>query len=158
MKEVFLDIPNYEGLYQISNLGNVKNIRTGKLLKNFGVGEGYRGVELYNINHDGKKFYLHRLVAQSFLSNPNNYPQINHKDKDRTNNSVDNLEWCTALYNVEYSHNLSIIQFNRHGDFICEWSSIKKASDELRIDPSDICNVCRGRKKSAGGYIFKYKN
>ena len=109
MKEIWKDIPEYEGLYQVSNLGNVRSLnynRTGeiKLLKQGNV-NGYKVVILYK---DGKKknYLVHRLVAIAFLPNPNNLPIINHKDENPSNNNVNNLEWCTQAYNTNYGEGI----------------------------------------------------
>lgn len=101
MKEIFKDIPNYEGLYQVSNLGNVYSVRKKICLKPFNVCGGYKRVTLcsYGVY---KHILVHRLVAQAFIDNPNNLPQINHKDENKSNNCVSNLEWCTAKENSNY--------------------------------------------------------
>ena len=106
MKETWKDIEGYEGLYQVSNLGKVKSLNynktsESKLLKLQKNSNGYTRVVLYK-NRKPKVCLVHRLVAQAFIPNPNNLPQINHKDEDKANNSVDNLEWCTYLYNNTY--------------------------------------------------------
>lgn len=105
MIEIWKDILGYEGLYQVSNLGNVRSLnyrRSGKtkLLKQ-GTDNGYKRVELSK-NGKKKKYWVHRLVAISFISNPNNYKEVNHKDEDKSNNNVNNLEWCTREYNNNY--------------------------------------------------------
>jgi len=103
-KEVFKDIDGYEGLYQVSNYGNVKSVRGGYLLKKETTNKGYLRVNLWK---DGKTkhFRVHRLVGIAFISNPNNLPQINHKDCDPSNNNVSNLEWCDNEYNQKYRIN-----------------------------------------------------
>ena len=117
MIEEWRDIEGYEGLYQVSNLGRVKSLArvvirsdgkpntvNEKILK-YGMNRGYCAVVLCK---DGKKkmYKVHRLVAMAFLRNPHNLPEVNHKDEDKKNNCVDNLEWCTSLYNINYgSHN-----------------------------------------------------
>lgn len=113
--EIFKDIYGYEGLYQISNFGNVKSadrerlgrggsIRKcpGRILKPKINNKGYYQVDLFNSENKSKRFLIHRLVAETFLDNSNNYDQINHIDNDHTNNHVDNLEWCTNEYNCTY--------------------------------------------------------
>jgi len=166
MKEVFLDIPNYEGLYQVSNFGNVKNTRTRKLLRPAKDTSGYKFVYLYK-NNSRKAISVHRCVALAFLPNPNNYPQINHRDEDKTNNFVDNLEWCDNKYNANYgtrtkrsaeSHQKPILQFDKKGLYLRDWSSITNASKDLNIQYSSISQCCSGHRGSAGGYIWKYKN
>lgn len=107
-KQFWKDIPGYEGLYQVSNTGRVRSLnyngtRKTKVLKQGTNKDGYKRIKLYK---DGKfKVYLvHRLVALAFIPNPNNYPIINHKDENRWNNNVDNLEWCTYKYNSNYGN------------------------------------------------------
>ena len=107
MKEEWRDIKGYEGKYQVSNLGRVKSLKDSKenyrekILSNSTDKRGYSNVNLYK---NGKRNYfkVHRLVAEAFIPNPNNYPQVNHKDENKTNNCVSNLEWCTHEYNINY--------------------------------------------------------
>lgn len=115
MQEVWKDIKNYEGCYQVSNLGRVRSltrkvktfngVRTskGQLLKPLKTNTGYYRVDLKQ-NQKDKYMSIHRLVAEAFIPNPNNYPIINHKDNNPQNNCVDNLEWCTQSYNVKYAY------------------------------------------------------
>lgn len=107
-KQIWKDIPGYEGKYQVSNTGRVRSLnygRTGKIkvLKQGTKDNGYKVVVIYK-NGKRKKYLVHRLVAQAFIPNPNNYPIINHKDENKTNNAVWNLEWCTYEYNVNYGN------------------------------------------------------
>ena len=101
MMEEWKEIPGYEGLYEVSNMGNVRNVRRNKLLRLPKTNNRYIRVVL---SKNGIKtgFQVHRLIAQAFLPNPDNLPQVNHKDEDKTNNNVDNLEWCTAKYNTNF--------------------------------------------------------
>ena len=106
MKEEWKDIKGYEGLYQISNLGRIKSLnynrtKKEKILSNSTNRKGYLFVILYK-NGKKKSFKVHRLVAIHFIENPNNYFQVNHKDENKSNNRVDNLEWCTQEYNLNY--------------------------------------------------------
>lgn len=106
MEEIWKYIQGYEGLYQISNLGRVKSLnynhtKKEKILQ-YRINErGYKYISLC-VNNIRKSFKIHRLVAEAFIPNPHNYPCINHKDEDKTNNCVDNLEWCTYKYNSNY--------------------------------------------------------
>ena len=101
--EEWKNVIGYEGLYEVSNIGNVRNVRRNTLLKLSKTNYGYIQVYLYkNGIRTGLK--VHRLVAQAFIPNPDNLPQINHLDEDKTNNRVDNLEWCSHKYNVNYGH------------------------------------------------------
>lgn len=105
MKEIWKDIPNYEGLYQISNLARVKSFHQNKpngIILSYNVRQGYNTVQLHN-KGDRHSYQIHRLVAEAFIPNPNNYPFINHIDENRKNNNIDNLEWCTQKMNVQHS-------------------------------------------------------
>ena len=99
--EEWKEIPGYEGLYEVSNTGNVKSLIKNNIIKGFINKKGYIQVSLSK-NGIIKKFSVHRLVAQAFLQNPYNLPQVNHRDEDKINNNVDNLEWCDAKYNNNY--------------------------------------------------------
>lgn len=108
--EIWKDVVGYEGLYQISNLGRVKSVRQNKLMS-LKRCQGYLRVGLRHRGKEQRSYFVHRLVAEAFIPNPHNYPQINHKDECRTNNNVENLEWCTAKYNCNYgTHTLKMIQ------------------------------------------------
>lgn len=97
MIEEWRPVPGYEGLYEVSSYGRVRNSKTYRILKAW-ITFGYLMVELSG----RKRFYVHRLVAETFIPNIEKLPQVNHKDEDKTNNRVDNLEWCTAKYNINY--------------------------------------------------------
>lgn len=187
IKEVWKDIPNYEGLYQVSNFGNVKSLnykRSGKekILKPRKNKLGYMFVDLYK-NNKPKTFLVHRLVANVFLKNNNNLPCVNHKDENKDNNHIDNLEFCTYKENINYgtrneraskklkdkpkseehkqklskANSIPIIQLDLQKKFICKWESATQASKELNINQSSISGCCRGKRKTCGGFIWKYK-
>ena len=101
MEEIWKDIKGYEGRYQVSNLGNVKSLRTNKLLY-YSNSDNYYRVSLYK--NKRTMFSIHRLVAEAFIPNPNNLPCVNHKDCNTYNNKVDNLNWCTYKQNNEYGN------------------------------------------------------
>ena len=101
--EIFKDIPQYGGRYQISNYGRVWSVIRQKYLKPVVNSRGYCVITLYAENGKKKNEAIHRLVALTFLDNPNKYPCVNHKDEDKTNNNVDNLEWCSWQYNNTYN-------------------------------------------------------
>lgn len=189
--EIWKDIKNYEGLYQVSNLGNVRSLdRIRKQFNHNGIATvkykgrilkkqlqkrtGYRTVTLYDNNRNGKIKSIHRLVAETFLDNPNNYPVVNHKDGNKLNNNVDNLEWCTVSHNVKHAYNIGLAkikklygkenpkarkveQYDLENNFIKLWYSIIDASNDLKIDSSSISAVCKEKRKTAGGYIWKYE-
>lgn len=112
-KEIWKDVKGFNGKYQVSSYGRVKSIghtdSLGRYWKSVVLRPAkYRGeylhVHLTSSHSKQVSISVHQLVARAFIPNPNNYPQVNHKDEDPTNNHVDNLEWCTAQYNVNYGH------------------------------------------------------
>lgn len=131
MQEIWKDIPDFERYYQASNLGNIRSItrkakvkilnndfRTvkGQLISPAITKDGYLKVSLSK-NHKRYYFRVHRLIAKTFIPNLNNYPEINHKDENKLNNNVDNLEWCTSKYNCNYgtrNKRLSISNTKKH--------------------------------------------
>jgi len=162
MKETWKDIPNYEGLYQVSNLGKVKSLlfNKEKILKTRLSTKGY---ELINLK--GKTFRVHTLVANTFLSNPNNYKEVNHKNERKADNNVDNLEWCSRKYNCNYgsfpkqvckrfSKGVAIVDEKMQP--ILRFSSALGAEKALHIDHSSIIKCCNGKLKTAGGYVWRY--
>ncbi len=166
--EEWKDIKDYEGLYQVSNLGRVKSLHYGKekILKNNKNNKGYLYLFL-NRNGKRKHFYIHRLVAQTFIKNPNNFNCINHKDENPLNNNSNNLEWCSHLYNMNYgtcierrskAKMVGIIQYNKSNKEIKKWRSLIEVQNKLKIHASSIIKCCKGQLKTAGGYIWKYQN
>lgn len=114
MKEIWKDVADYEGLYIVSNYGNVANIkydnRSPRLLKRFINGSGYYYVSLRK-DGENRNMLIHRLVAASFIPNPENKPQVNHKDGNKLNPRADNLEWVTALENHEHAEKMGLIDY-----------------------------------------------
>ena len=172
--EVWKDIKDYEGLYQVSNMGRIKSLkryeksgskirlRNEKILKQKNT-MGYNYVILSKCNKL-KTYRIHRLVAETFISNPQQLPQVNHIDGNKLNNKAKNLEWCTASYNIKeaYRLNLSktrkVIQYNLNGDFIKLWSSIANASKSLNLDTSAIVKCCKGKRNRVGNYLWRYND
>jgi hypothetical protein len=145
--------------YFVSNLGRFKNSR-GIIMDNYKLNDnGYIRVVIYN-----KTYNLHRLIALTFIENPENKPQVNHIDGNKINNSVNNLEWVTCQENNQHKHNTGlgnnftrkIGQYNLNGDIIKEYNSIVGASKEINISKSCISGVLRKKRKTAGGFIWKY--
>ena len=165
--EVWKDIEEYEGLYQVSNQGRVKSLWFGKekILKPEKVRNGYLLVGLWK-NGKPKMYQVHRLVALTFLPNPNNLPEVNHKDEDKTNNCVDNLELCDRKYNMNFGTRTQrqaekcskpVIQFTKDGKFVREWKSTMDVERNLGYSNSHISSCCTGRYNSSYGFIWKYK-
>ena len=169
MEEIWKNIDGYEGLYQVSNLGRVKSLnyrRTGKerILKPGTDKGGYLYVFLYK-NGKQKPFSIHRLVAKAFIPNPNKKPEVNHKDEDKTNNCLTNLEWMTRKDNLNYgTHNermaktksKSVIQYSLKGEFIRKWPSVIQIERNLGFLSSNISQCCNEKNKSSYGYIWKF--
>ena len=160
--EIWKDIEGFEGYYMVSNLGNVKSLNyrhTGKekILKPSDNGHGYLKVGLFK---DGKRkdCRINRLVAIAFIPNPYNLPEVNHIDHCRINNNVENLEWCTSQYNVEYSQAKAIIGIDKITGLIVEFSSIMEASRQTGTNQSHITKCCKGKLKSCGGFYWHYAN
>jgi hypothetical protein len=153
------DVVGYEGLYAVTNCGNVWSYRKSMFLTPF-LARGYRKVRLYK-NGTNKQFLVHRLVAEAFLPNPQNLPQINHKDENKENNCVGNLEWCDAKYNINYGeHNNSIARSHCKKVYCVEldivFESAKSAAIQLNLSDSNIAKCCKGKYKTTGGYHWKY--
>lgn len=159
------DFPNYE----VSNLGKIKSLE--RWIDNNGgqqhlperilqvdVNKQRNSYCQVHLSKDGKVYdkKIHRLVAEAFIPNPNNLPQVNHKDVNPLNNCADNLEWCDQQYNNDYSISKRVLQFDLSGNFIKEYASTVKAGRAVGVDPSNICRCCNGKTKTSKGYVWKY--
>ena len=167
-KEIWKDILGYEGLYQVSNYGRVRSLNynhTGKvkLLKSRVNKHGYNLVYLFKYKLKGLQ--IHRLVAQAFIPNPLNLPQVNHKDENKLNNYVDNLEWCDAKYNVNYGNrnkkvanklSKTVLQFTLDGEFVKEWSSTMECSRN-GFNQGSVAACCRGERKKHKNFKWCFK-
>lgn len=191
MIEEWKEIKDYEGYYLVSNLGRVKSknrvVTRGnnhitlseRIIKSFVNNRGY---EMVSLHKDGCKtsFLVHRLVAIAFLPNPFNFPYINHKDENPLNNNLENLEWCSQEYNVNYGNSQSkltlkkleakkgfhIAQYTLEGQFIREFNSASQIQRELGFNSTPILNCCRRGYYKYGkwqpvlqsyGFIWKLK-
>lgn len=167
-KEIWKDIPNYEGLYQASTFGRIRNSRTYKVLR-LGNYIGYYRVDLCK---DGKRSTkkVHRLVAETFIPNPDNLPCVNHKDCNPSNNAVSNLEWCTYSYNTNYADanekrannrkpNIirPVYQYDLSGNLITKWDSTRTIETVMGFCHSSISKCCRGVTATSYGYVWKYE-
>ena len=169
MKEIWKDIEGYEGKYQISNKGRVKSL--GRVIYRKDSNKVARftkdkirklktdkcGYKFINLSKNGisKNFLIHRLVAEAYIPNPDNLPEVDHIDNDKTHNYLNNLQWLTNRDNNRKSKNKPILQYSLDGEFIREWDC---ASDVGKRERGGIKQCLRGKSKSAYGYIWKYKN
>lgn len=177
-KEIWKDINGYENLYQVSNLGRVKSLNrvvncahNGKRITRGKIMAPLKreqcGYLLVNLCKNGKPktYYIHRLVAQAFIPNPVNLPQVNHKDENKGNNCVDNLEWCSAKYNINYGtghqraiepQKKAVIAFNDEHKLGTYFSSITDAAICLNLKTANICKCLKEKAYTTGGYRWDY--
>ena len=157
--EIWADIPKYKGKYQVSTKGRVRSLLRGKerVLTPW-LTTGYPTVSLGRRN----KQLVHRLVAEAFIPNPERRPQVNHKNGDRTDNRVNNLEWVSSRENILHrgrvlGHYITpIAQYTLSGKMVNIWKGVYLACETLGISHSNIIAVANGRRKSAGGFLWKY--
>lgn len=169
MTEIWKDVVGYEGLYMVSNIGNVKSLNYNKTnqekIMNQPIIARYRNVHLSK-NGMSKYIKVHRLVANAFVENPYNYPIVNHKDEDSLNNVYTNLEWCTIKYNNSYGTRLdrvaqknkkAVLQYDLNGNFLKEWASASDVQKKLGYKRTNITNCCNGKQKTSNGFVWRYK-
>lgn len=165
--EIWKDIKGYEGLYKVSSKGRILGVKRNKEVKPILVKSGYYVVNLSK-NNKIKQFRVQRLVAIAFLPNPCGYPIINHKDENKTNNNVENLEWCDDKYNIEYSNvreyayrvtRKPIDVYDLNGKFLQRFISIAEAAKAFGIkSPYSIGVAIRSNKNRIGDKLFYYAN
>ena len=187
MKEIWKDIEGYEGLYQVSSHGRVKSMerhliakggrcynRRESILTARKFQKGYLGVGLYNGSGIRRMFQIHRLVAQAFIPNPQNFPQVNHKNENKKDNRAENLEWCTGSYNMNYGSrkekaiasirksrgtaNRKVVQMTLEGKEIARYNIPSEASRATGIQKSQIYYCCAKKPyyHTAGGYRWAF--
>lgn len=192
MIEQWQEIPGYEGQYMVSNTGFVKALareieylsplgkRAVTMLKERILRPyescGYKKVDLYK-NSIRKKAFIHILVAEAFIQNIDKKPQVNHKDGNRQNCHIDNLEWCTQKENVRHAidvlkrvlgghpprgkdsqFSIPVLQFNHSGQLIREWGAMADVARECGFKGYHISNCCKGKSKTAYGFIWAFKH
>ena len=162
--ETFVEIEGFEK-YEVSNLGRVRNIKSGRILKPFPNRGGYLRHKLYG--YDKKKnLPLHRIIATAFIDNPDEKPCVNHIDENKLNNDLSNLEWCTVRENAIHGtrtkraaekHFKKVIQLDLNDNVLNEFESMRQAERETGVSVGNISSCCNGKTKSAGGYKWRRK-
>ena len=162
--EIWKDVKGYEGLYVVSNHGRVKNFVTKKLLSPQDNGVGYLRVELWK-DKVGKKTYIHRIVAEAFLPKQNGKTEVNHKDSNPQNNTVENLEWVSSSENTKHAVYKGVLDawgnpakpieaINIESGRVIKFATISEA--ERALGSRHITDVLKGRRNQCKGYTFRY--
>lgn len=174
MNEIWKDVVGYEGLYKVSNTGKVKsmmfinNIVQKPREKIIDIHVSKRNGRCYASlykNTERKNCTVHRLVAKAFIPNPDNLPEVNHKDGNTLNNNVDNLEWCTKQYNSKHAYENNLSKLKEYNEsqkkpiirndgktYDCAYNAAK----DIGVSVCSIRDVLKGRTKSCKGYVFQY--
>lgn len=153
LTEEWRKIADLDG-YSVSNLGKVRNDKTGRILKTYDSGKGYEKVEIKN-----RKWFVHRLVGSAFIPNPENLETINHKNRVKNDNRVENLEWMSRADNLRYSVEKPIEQYDLEtGELVATYPSLSKCCEVTGYGIDTVSMACNGKYKKAYGYIWKHGN
>ena len=156
------DIKGYEGRYAVTEEGKVWSYGRQKFLKNNQLPSGYLRVTLYDEDIKPRQHYIHRLVAEAYIDNPDNLPEVNHISEDKTDNRVENLEWCSKEYNLNYgTRRERAVKSTGKAVYCVElnqaFGSLKEAAAAIGAGyTQNICACCKGRKLSAHGYHWRF--
>lgn len=171
--EEWRPVKDYEDLYEVSNMGRIRSLdRTsldgrslkGEIMKPTICSCGYSQIRLVK-NGVRKSYMTHRLVAIAFIPNPNNLPEVNHKDENKLNNSIDNLEWCDRKYNVNYGTGIErcsnklkkkVYCYDKDLNLVKIYNSTQETKED-GYQPSHVGDVALGKRKTHKGMIFKYE-
>lgn len=176
MREIWKPVLDFEGVYEVSNCGDIRRLavqgkkgtgnylRAEHLVKSRENNKGYPMVDLW-MNGKRKQKLVHRLVAEAFIPNPQNLPEVNHKDENPANCNADNLEWCDRIYNMNYgscakrigkANGKPVFQFDLHGNLLRRYESTMQAQRETGICNARISESCTGKREKGGGFIWRY--
>lgn len=159
-EEIWKEIQGYENRYAVSSKGRVMNLKSGRVLKNGSTPHGYATVCLCKGNGTKpKQITVHRLVAEAFIPNPLNLPEVNHIDEDKRNNDVENIEWVSRSENMRHSAHTKSCRINQlsiDGEFIKQWDSAHEIERELGFNQGNIISCCKGKRKTANGFRWEY--
>lgn len=169
-EEIWKPVNGYDGRYWISSFGRVWSNITKKILSAHINSNGYENVQLFKLHGGSQVVRVHRLVAEAFIQNPDNLPEVNHKDENSLNNHASNLEWCTHQYNVAYGTNRmrargkligrcggkKTAQYSMFGNLIATYPSSRYAGMQTKIADSAISACARGKRKQAGKFMWKF--
>ena len=178
IQEIYKDIPNFEGYYQASNLGNIKRLAIGlvkqeRVMRPMDNGNGYKSIPLCK-NGVKRRYYVHRLVASAFHGVPNEKLEVNHLDGIKSNNTAENLSWTTRSENQNHRYQVlghhgankgrcgdkmwtskPVLMYDLNGNFIERFASIREASQKTKITDTGIRHASSGKQKTAGGFYWK---
>lgn len=160
--ETFVKIEGFDN-YEVSNLGKVRNMKSGRILKPRLTKNGYLEHLLYK-NNKQRHLLLHRIIATTFIDNPEGKPQVNHIDENKLNNDLSNLEWCTIRENAVHGtrikriaekRSIEVIQLDLDDNVLNVFKSMVQAEQETGVFASSIGACCNGKRKSAGGFKWR---
>lgn len=158
-EEVWKDIAGYEGKYKVSNYGNIYSVKSNRTLLPLRTLNGYLSIMF------GRKTYsIHRIVATTFLPNPNNYKCVNHKNGNKTDNRVENLEWCNHTMNLIHAYRNGLnrrekpVECLLNGNIVKRYRSAAEAEEKDGFQCRLIVKCCKGERKHHGGYEWRYEN
>lgn len=176
MDEVWKDVPGFEGRYQVSNLGQVKSLERkvksckgektvySRILRPFVDPKGYCRITIRDLQNHKYCFQIHRLVAKAFIPNPDNKPQVNHKNGNKTDNNIENLEWVTSRENISHSfeHELrpnvsAVLQYDLKESLLARYKNCLDAERKTGIKHRTIYTACVRKNHKAAGYIWKFE-
>ena len=170
MEEIWKPIPGFQGRYEASSLGRLRSVpgrKSGSILSQSSDGHGYLKVTVYERIGCRKSVYVHRLIALAFLPNPQCLPCVNHKDEDKMNNCVSNLEWCTQEYNINYGNRTQKVQektwkpvgkYDKEGNLLATYPSVYAAAEANGVYWRFLKKVAQGQPHhlTAKGYVYRY--